>query len=156
LLAATARVKTMPARPAIERLSISPGVVVVDNYQGIFQLVEPKGKVFVPRRVLLDTGAQPLMLGASAVAGLKLTMDTLEECPWTVNTSMEGTERATGITKAELSFKLNHEDVEDVGFMKVKAIVTKAKSYDVLVGMTVLYSMGFTLDFWEEIVSYKT
>jgi hypothetical protein len=45
--------------------------------------------------------------------------------------------------------------VEDAGFMKVKAIVIKAKSYDVLVGMMVLYSMGFTLDFWEEIESYR-
>jgi hypothetical protein len=34
--------------------------------------------------------------------------------------------------------------------MKVKAIVTEAKSYDVLVlGSTVLYPMGFTLDLWE-------
>jgi hypothetical protein len=145
----------MPARPAIERSSISPGVVVVDNFQGIFQLVGPKGKVFVPRRVLLDSGAQSLMLGASAVAGLELTKDTLEECPWTISTSMEGTEHATGITKAELSLKLNQEDVEDAGFMKVKAIVTEAKSYDVLVGTTVLYPMGFILDFWEEIASYR-
>jgi hypothetical protein len=155
LFAAAACVKTMPARPAIERSSISPGVVVVDNSQGIFQLVEPKGKVFVPRRVLLDSGAQPLMLGASAIAGLELTKDTLEECPWTISTSMGGTERATGITKAELSLKLNQEDVEDAGFMKVKNIVTEAKSYDVLVWMTVLYPMGFTLDFWEEIASYR-
>jgi hypothetical protein len=107
LLAAAARVKTMPARPAIERSSISPGVVVVDNSQGIFQLVGPKEKVFVPRRVLLDSGAQPLMFGASAVVGLEFTKDTLEECPWTTSTSMGGTERATGITKAELSLKLN-------------------------------------------------
>jgi hypothetical protein len=57
--------------------------------------------------------------------------------------------------KTELSLKLNQEDVKDAGFMKVKAIVTKAKSYDVLVGTTVLYSMGFTLDFWEEIASYR-
>jgi hypothetical protein len=127
LLAAAARVKTMPARPAIERSSISLGVVVVDNSQGIFQLVGPKGKVFVPWRVLLDSGAQLLMLEASAVAGLELMKDTLEECPWTISTSMGGTEHATGITKAELSLKLNQEDVEDVedaGFMKVKAIVT--------------------------------
>jgi hypothetical protein len=48
LLAAVARVKTMPTRPAIGRSSISPGVVVVDNSQGIFQLAGPKGKVFVP------------------------------------------------------------------------------------------------------------
>jgi hypothetical protein len=155
LLAAAACVKTMPARPAIERSSISPGVVVVDNSQGIFQLVGPKGKVFVPRRVLLDSGAQPLMLGAFAVVGLELTKDTLEECPWTISTSMGGTERATGNTKAELSLKLNQEDVEDVGFMKVKAIVMEAKSYDVLVGTTVLYPMGFTLDFWKEIASYR-
>jgi hypothetical protein len=138
----------MPTRPAIERSSISPRVVVVDNFQGIFQLVGPKGKVFVPRRVLLDSGAQLLMLGASAIVGLELTKDTLVECPWITSTSIGGTECTTGITKVELSLKLNQEDVEDVGSMKVKVIVTEAKSYDVLVGTIVLYSMGFTLDFW--------
>jgi hypothetical protein len=51
------RVKTMPARPAIERSSITPGVIMVDNSQGIFQLIGPKEKVFVPRRVLLDSRA---------------------------------------------------------------------------------------------------
>jgi hypothetical protein len=90
LLTAAARVKTMPARPTIERSSISPGVVVVDNSQSIFQLVGPKGKVFVPRRVLLDSGVQPLMPGAFTVAGLELTKDILEECPWTISTSMGG------------------------------------------------------------------
>jgi hypothetical protein len=95
------------------------------------------------------------MLGASVVAGLELTKDTLEECLWTISTSMGGTEHATGIMKAELSLKLNQEDVEDAGFMKVKAIVTEANSYDILVGTTVLYPMGFTLDFWEEITSYR-
>jgi hypothetical protein len=90
LFSAAAHVKTIPARPAIERSSITPGVVVVDNSQGIFQLVGPKGKVFVPRRVLLDSGAQPLMLGASAIEGLGLTKDTLEKCPWTISISMRG------------------------------------------------------------------
>jgi hypothetical protein len=87
------------------------------------------------------------MLGASVIAGLELTKNTLEEYPWTISTSMGGTERATSITKAKLALKLNQEDVEDAGFMKVKAIVTDAKSYDVLVGTTVLYPMGFILDF---------
>jgi hypothetical protein len=54
-----------------------------------------------------------------------------------------------------LALKLNQDDVEDVSFMKVKAIVTEVKSYDVLVGSTVLYPMGFTLDFWEETSSYR-
>jgi hypothetical protein len=73
LFSAAARVKTMPARPTIERSSITPCVVVIDNSQGIFQLIGPKGKIFVPRRVLLDLGAQPLMLEASAIEGLGLT-----------------------------------------------------------------------------------
>jgi hypothetical protein len=107
LFSATACVKTMPTRPVIKRSSITPGVVVVDNSQGIFQLVGLKGKVFVPRRVLLDSGAQPLMLGASAIEGLGLTKDTLEKCPWTIITSMEGMEHATAITKGELALKLN-------------------------------------------------
>jgi hypothetical protein len=49
LLLAATHVKTMPVRPAIKRSSISLGVVVVDNSQGIFQLVGPKGKLFVRR-----------------------------------------------------------------------------------------------------------
>jgi hypothetical protein len=64
-------------------------------------------------------------------------------------------EHATAITKGELALKLNQDDVEDASFMKVKAIVTEAKSYDVLVGSTVLYPTGFTLDFWEETASYR-
>jgi hypothetical protein len=39
--------------------------------------------------------------------------------------------------------------------MKVKAIVTEAKSYDVLVQTTVLSPIGVILDFWEEIASYR-
>jgi hypothetical protein len=97
----------MPARSAIERSSITPGVVVVDNSQGIFQLVGSKRKVFVPRRVLLDSGVQPLMLGVFAIEGLGLTKDTLEKWPWTISTSMGGTEHATAITKGELALKLN-------------------------------------------------
>jgi hypothetical protein len=156
LFSADACVKTMPARPTIEKSSIIPGVVVVDNSQGIFQLVGPKkGKVFVPRRVLLDSGVQPLILGASAIEGLGLTKDTLEKYPWTISTSIGGTEHATAITKGELALKLNQDDVEDASFMNVKAIVTEAKSYDVLVGLTVLYPVGFTLDLWEETASYR-
>jgi hypothetical protein len=58
--AAISRVKTMPRRPAIERSSITPGVVMVDNRNDVVQLVGPTGQVFTPPRVLLDSGAQPL------------------------------------------------------------------------------------------------
>jgi hypothetical protein len=57
--------------------------------------------------------------------------------------------------KEELALKLNQDDVEDASFMKVKAIVMEAKSYDVLVGLTDLYPIRITLDFWEETSSYR-
>jgi hypothetical protein len=95
------------------------------------------------------------MLGASAIKGLGLIDVVLEKCPWIISTSMGRMEHVMGITKGELFLKLNQGDVEDAGFIKVKAIVTKAKSYDILVRSTVLYSMGFILDFWKETTSYR-
>ena len=82
------------------------------------------------------------MLRTSAIEGLGLTKDTLEKCPWTISTSMGGMEHIIAITKRELILKLNQDDVEDASFMKLKAIVTEAKSYDVLVRSTILYPMG--------------
>ena len=40
--------------------------------------------------MLLDSGVQLLMLGASVVARLELMKDTLEECPSTISTSVGG------------------------------------------------------------------
>ncbi|OAE32584.1 hypothetical protein AXG93_3228s1010 [Marchantia polymorpha subsp. ruderalis] len=68
--AATARMKSLPARPAIDRESIVPGVCMMDNRSGLFCLVSSTGQVYVPARVLLDFGAQPLMLGKAACISL--------------------------------------------------------------------------------------
>jgi len=52
---------TLPARLAIDRERLTPGVCMLDNQSGIFQLVSPMGQVYRPNRVLLDYGAQPLV-----------------------------------------------------------------------------------------------
>ena len=48
LEAAAARLNTLSRRPAIERSSVDPGVVLVDNSKGVLQIVGPHGKVFTP------------------------------------------------------------------------------------------------------------
>ncbi|BBN20559.1 hypothetical protein Mp_Vg00640 [Marchantia polymorpha subsp. ruderalis] len=67
---AAARMESLPARPAIDRERIVPSVCMMDNRSGLFWLVSSTGHVYVPARVLLDSGAQPLMLGKAACISL--------------------------------------------------------------------------------------
>jgi hypothetical protein len=63
---------------------------MLDNRSGIFQLVSPMGQVYRPNRVLLDSGAQPLMLGKATCIGLGIWRSKLEPCPLQIQTSLGG------------------------------------------------------------------
>ncbi|CAM6111262.1 unnamed protein product [Calypogeia fissa] len=82
--AAAARLEDLPARPAIDRARVAPQVVMVDNRSGIFQMVSPAGQVYRPDRILLDSGAQPLMLGKAACIGLGIRRSEIEPCPFRI------------------------------------------------------------------------
>jgi hypothetical protein len=82
--AATAKMDALPAQPAIDRERLTPGVCMLDNRSGIFWLVSPTGQVYRPDRVLLDSGAQPLMLGKVACIGLGIQRSELERCPFQI------------------------------------------------------------------------
>lgn len=60
---------------------------------------------------------------------------------------MGGTEQTTRITKGELFLKLCRDDVMNASSVRMKAVVSKTKSYDGLVGAMALCSMKFILDF---------
>jgi len=68
--AVAAKMDALLARPAIDRERLTPSVCMLDNRSGIFRLVSPTSQVYKPDRVLLDSGAQPLMLGKVACIGL--------------------------------------------------------------------------------------
>ncbi|BBN03753.1 hypothetical protein Mp_2g26090 [Marchantia polymorpha subsp. ruderalis] len=130
--AATARMKSLPARPAIDRESIVPGVCMVDNMSGLFCLVSSTRKVCVPVRVLLDSGAQSLMLGKAACISLGIRRSELEPCPFQIQTSLGGaSDRSNFMTRESIA------------------------SYDVFVGGAVLYPMGFWMDYWTETAAYR-
>ncbi len=65
--AAAANMDTLLARPAIDHERLTFGVCMLDNRSGIFRLVSLTGQVYKPNRVLLDSNAQPLMLGKQHV-----------------------------------------------------------------------------------------
>lgn len=153
--AAASGLRDLPARPAYERTRFRPSVVSLDNRSGIFWLVGPTGAVYQPERVLLDTGAQPLMLGKSAIHGLGLRPEDLERCPYPIQTSVGGPSPTQHITRRALELHVQKDHPTDASRIQARAIVTTAESYDVLVGCTILYPMGFILDFWEESVVYR-
>ncbi|KAH8975228.1 hypothetical protein BDL97_01G144200 [Sphagnum fallax] len=82
--AAAAKMDALPTRPAIDRERLTPSVCMLDNRSGIFRLVSPTGQVYKPDRVLLDSGAQPLMLGKAACIGLGIRRSELELCPFQI------------------------------------------------------------------------
>jgi hypothetical protein len=86
--ATAAKMDALPIRLAIDRERLTPGVCMLDNQRGIFQLVSPTGQVYRPDRVLLDSGAQPLMLGKVACIGLGIRRSKLELCPFQIQTHL--------------------------------------------------------------------
>ena len=59
--AVAAQMDDLPARSIGDREQIMVGVCVLDNNNDIFQIIGPTGQVYRPERILLDSGAQPLM-----------------------------------------------------------------------------------------------
>jgi hypothetical protein len=85
-----AKMDALPTRPAIDRERLTPSVCMLDNRNGIFRLVSPTGQVYSPDWVLLDSGAQPLMLGKATCIGLGIRRSELEPCVSHTDTTMCG------------------------------------------------------------------
>ena len=152
--AAAANLVNLSARPAIERTMVRPNVILLDNRNKVFSLVGPSGKVYWPQRVMLDSGAQPLMLGKVAFHGLGMKRSNVDKCPFQIQTSVGGVGSTEWLTRnpLRLTFLPGHQI--DESKTSVQAVVTGADSYDVLIGSAVLYPLGFVLDYWGERVSF--
>ncbi len=121
---------------------------MLDNRSGIFRLVSPMGEVYKPDWVLLDFGAQPLMLGKATCIGLSIRRSELEPCPFQIQTSLGGaSDRFHFMTRERLLVQMRPDHATDSSRLGVIVVVTVAKSYDVLVGGVVLYPMGFQMDY---------
>jgi hypothetical protein len=111
--------------------------------------------VYKPDRVLLDYGAQPLILGKAACIGLGIRRSKLEPCPFQIQTTLGGTnDKSNFITREKLSVQMRPDHAIDSSRLGVIAIVIAAESYDKLVGGVVLYPMGFQMDYWTEPMIY--
>ena len=140
---------SVSARPARERQQLKPGVVRLINHGHVFSVSSGKRQGVFPTRVLLDTGAQPVMIGRRLADELHITANDLEPCPFMIATSVGGTERASGMTREALclQFKVGSDAYT---YLSVKCVVTGAQTYDILLGQQALYPIGFGHDSWTE------
>ena len=89
------------------------------------------------------------MLGKLLVQSLDFSANDLDPCPFTIATSLGGTEQPTGITKEplRLQFKVGTNAYTHIS---VRCVITSATSYDILLGQQALYPIGFGHDSWTE------
>jgi hypothetical protein len=103
--------------------------------------------------MMLDSGAQPLMLGRAAFHGLGMKKSDVDKCPFQIQTSV-GAGLTKWLTKNPLRLTFLPGDQIDETKLSVPSVVTGAESYDVLVGSAMLYLLGFVLDYWGESVCF--
>ena len=130
----------VPARSARERHQVKPGVVRLVNEGQTFFVTRGDSTHVYPKRVLLDTGAQPVMLGRRLANELGLGPHDLDPCPFTIATSFGGTEQPAGLTKEplRLQFKVG---ADSYTYVAVRCVVTSAITYDILLGQQALYQL---------------
>ena len=102
--AGAAYLADISARPPRERHNLQPGVVRLMNDKSLFVVSRADMPTIraTPLRVMMDSGAQPVMIGKGLAESLGLTLTHLDTCPFPIVTSVGGTEHATSYTKAPL------------------------------------------------------
>ncbi|OAE20165.1 hypothetical protein AXG93_3818s1640 [Marchantia polymorpha subsp. ruderalis] len=101
--------ESLPARLAIDRESIVPGVCMVDNWSGLFRLFGYSE---------VKVGTLPIPDPTTSLGG--------------------ASDKSYFMTRKSIAVQLRHDHAHDSSQFGVRAVVTSLESYDVLVGGVVL------------------
>ena len=139
-----------PSRTYEERCLLEPDVPFLRTSEG-----QLRGSTrLCLARVLLDTGAKPVLLGANFAQALGITPADLDPPPYQLVTATQAIESVQGITKQPLDFYFNPGDQSDAIKVSIKVLVGPANNYDVLVGADQLMLIGGIVDAWQQCFHY--
>ncbi len=131
-----------------ERTLITIGVAIVDNIESAIQV----GR-HTPKVVLLDTGAQPMILKVQFAKKMGMFDSKLKKSMWQIHTTSGSVKKVLG--KSLDLIKLNfNKGINQELYLHVKCLVTNATNYDVLIGQEALFPPGFTINNWFKHVYY--
>jgi hypothetical protein len=132
-----------------ERTSIAIGVAIVDNTESAIQVGG-----HTPRVVLLDTCAQPVILGIQFAKKMGMLDSKLRKSMWQIRTASGSIEEVLGESLELITLNFN-EGTDQELCLQVRCLVTNATSYDVFIGQEAMFPPGFTIDNWFEHAYYR-
>jgi hypothetical protein len=123
-----------------ERTSIATGVGIIDNTKSTIQV-----EIHTPKMVLLDIGAQPVILGVQCAKKMGMLDSKLRKSMWQICIASGSVKEVLGESSNLIAFNFN-EDIDQELCLQVKCLVTNATSYDVFIGQEALFALGFIID----------
>ncbi len=132
-----------------ERTSIATGVAIVDNTELAIQVGG-----HTPRVVLLDTGAQPVILGIQFAKKMGMLDSKLRKSMWQICTATRSVKKVLGESSKFITLNFN-EGTDQELCLQVRCLVTNATNYDVLIGQEALFPLGFIIDNWFKHAYYR-
>ena len=127
-----------------ERMMVDPQVPYLDTSNRSLALNN-----HVPSKVLVDTGAKPVLLSSAFAARLGLIGPKLGPAPYQIVSATETVEAVLGISLHPVKFVFSTGASCDQVTVLTKVLVTKAQDYDVLLGQDVLFQIGAVIDGWQ-------
>jgi hypothetical protein len=131
-----------------EGTSITTGVAIIDNIESAIQVGGHITKV-----VLLDTGAQPLILGIQFSKKMHMLDSKLWKSMWQIRTTSGSVEEVFAKSSYFIALNFN-EGTNQEFFLQVRCLITNATNYNVFIGQEALFPPGFTTNNWFEHAYY--
>ncbi|OAE29894.1 hypothetical protein AXG93_773s1340 [Marchantia polymorpha subsp. ruderalis] len=96
------------------------------------------------------------MLHEAEVAVMVDVRDVVDVMVVVIQTSLDGTgNRSYFMTREHISVQLRHDHARDSAQFGIRAVVTSAESYDMLVDGAVFYPMDFWMDYRTETTAFR-
>jgi len=123
-----------------EKTSIAIRVAIVDNTGSVIQVGG-----HTPKVVLLDIGAQPMILGVQFAKKMGMLDSKLRKSMWQIHT-VSGSVKEVFEESSDLITLNFNEGTDQELCLQVKCLVTNATSYDVLIGQEAVFPPSFTIN----------
>jgi len=132
-----------------ERTSIVTKVAIIENTGLISQVGG-----HTPKVVLLDIGAQPVILRVQFAKKMGMFDSKLRKSMWHIRTASGSIEEILGESSDLITLNFN-ESTDREFCLQVRCLITNAISYDLLIGQEAMFPLGFTIDNWFEHAYYR-